>query len=48
MLVGVTAMLTQDSRLSILSVLVLFVVGGGLLLFGARRDAAAQAAQQRA
>jgi UMF1 family MFS transporter len=39
-LVGVTAVVTGDSRLSILSVLVLFVAGGGLLLFGARRTAA--------
>ncbi|MGI9245513.1 MAG: MFS transporter [Steroidobacteraceae bacterium] len=37
-LVGVTAALTGDSRLSILSIVVLFVAGGTLLYFSARID----------
>ncbi|HET9693324.1 MAG TPA: MFS transporter, partial [Steroidobacteraceae bacterium] len=37
-LVGVTAALTHDSRLSILSIIVLFVAGGGLLVVAARSE----------
>ena len=40
-LVGVTAAVTGDSRLSILSILVLFVAGGALLVVAARSERAA-------
>jgi UMF1 family MFS transporter len=38
LLVAVTARLTEDSRLSILSILVLFVAGGTLLVLAARAE----------
>ena len=35
-LVGVTAAVTHDQRLSILSILLLFISGGGMLMIAAR------------
>ena len=44
LLMAVTARLTGDSRLSILSILVLFLAGGTLLVLAARAERRASAA----
>ena len=47
LLMAITARLTGDSRLSILSILVLFVAGGTLLVLAARAERRAAAAAAR-